>query len=110
MNAQQRARLESMSRVGRRVTFKNKGGGGSRIMGTVEEEVYVMVGDYKHLLQRIRFAPEISWDESDYAYRTGYYTFDARGKSIKWGQYTQFLTEKEHRELLRMAKARGWPI
>src|SRR5207253_7685525 len=101
---------ESMSRVGRKVTFKNKGGGGSRVMGTVEDEVYLMVGDYKHMIQKIRFAAGISWDHSDYGYRTGYYTFDARGKAVKWGQYTQFLTEKEYRTLLRKARAKGRPI
>ncbi len=110
MNAQQLARLESMSGVGRPVTFKNKGGGGHRVMGTVVDEVYKMVGDYKHMIQRVRFAPGISWDGSEHAYRTGYYTYDARGKVIKWGQYTQFLTESEYQELLHKARAKGWPI
>ncbi len=110
MNAQQLVRLQSMSRVGRQVIFKNKGGGGSRVMGTVEDEVYIIVGDYKHMIQRVRFAPAITWDGSEYAYRTGYYTFDARGRSIKWGQYTQFLTENEYQTLLSKARAKGWPL
>jgi len=102
-------RLEKMSMQGRDVWFKNKGGPGKWLVGRVIDEVYVMVGDYKHLIQKIRFATT-GWDGSEFAYRTGYYTYAHRKKSIKWGQYTQFLTEKEYSDLLRKAKDRGWPI
>ena len=78
-------------------------------MGTVLDEVYVIVGDYKHMIQRIE-TEKPYWDGSRIAYRTCYYTYDAVGKHIKFGQFTQFLTEKEYREFLSKAKAKRWPI
>jgi hypothetical protein len=110
MTAPQLKRLEGMTRVGRDVVFKHKGGGGRRVVGKVEDEVYVMVGDYKHVIQRIRFAPGVSWDGSEYAYRTGYYTYDASMRRIVWGQYTQFLTQLEYAALLGKVWAKGWPV
>lgn len=65
--------------------LKNNRGGGYRIIGEVVDEVYEMVSDYKHLIQRIRFSTGISWDESEFGYRTGYYTWDAGYKRITWG-------------------------
>jgi len=101
-------RLEKMSMLGRDVWFKNKGVAGKWLVGRVEDEVYVMVGDYKHLIQKIRFADGRSWDGSTFAYRTGYYTYQHGRKAIKWGQYTQFLTEKEYSTLLqRRREAKG---
>lgn len=103
-------RLKAMSRIGHPVTFRHKGAPGSQVMGIVEAEVFIMVSDYKHLIQRIRFAEGVSWDGSTYAYRTGYYTYDGSGRHIKWGQYTQFLTEREYQQLLGKARALGWPL
>jgi hypothetical protein len=102
-------RLEKMSMLGRVVWFKNKGGAGKWPVGPVVDEVYIIVGDYKHLIQKIRFATS-GWDGSEFAYRTGYYTYAHGKKVIKWGQYTQFLTEKEYSCLLQKAKDRGWPV
>lgn len=99
-----------MSMIGRLVTFKHKGKPGTYQLGVVEDEVYVLVSDYKHMIQRIRFADGVSWDGSDYGYRTGYYTYQADMRHIKWGQYTQFLTETEYQVLLRKARAKDWPI
>ena len=79
-------------------------------MGTVEDEVYVMVNDYKHMIQRIRFADGMAWGDCTHAYRSGYYTYDAGMKHIKWGQYTQFVTEKEFKSLLSQARNKGWDI
>jgi hypothetical protein len=110
MTPEQQTRLERMSMVNRSVTFRHKDWSGHRLMGTVEDEVYVMVSDYKHMIQRIRFAADVSWDGSTHAYRTGYYTYDAGMKHIKWGQFTQFLTEAEYRDLLGKARAKGWDI
>jgi hypothetical protein len=110
MTDAQKLRLESMTGVGKAVRFKNKGGGGHRIMGIVEAEVHVMVNDYKHVIQKIRFADGISWDPSTHAYRTGYWTYDAGKKRIVWGQYTQFLTETEYKALLAQARQKGWEI
>lgn len=110
MTEAQRKRLEEASGIGKAVHFKDKGDRGKiNKMGVVTDEVYVIVGDYKHLIQQIR-SEECYWNGCQVAYRTGYYTFDAEGKNIKWGQYTQFLTEKEYTALLAKARAKGWPI
>ena len=101
-------KLESMSMLGRTVTFKNKGTEGSWKVGRVVDEVYKIVGDYKHIIQKIEFEAGVSWDGSTHAYRTGYYTYQHGKKYIKWGQYTQFLTEKEYKDLLQKAKQKGW--
>jgi hypothetical protein len=106
----QQAKLESMSMIGRPVTFKNKGKPGSWTVGIVEDEVSIIVWEYKHLIQRIKFAEGVSWDGSTHAYRTAYYTYQAGRAYIKWGQYTQFLTEGEYRELLGKARDKGWDI
>ena len=108
--AEQRRRLEGQTMKGRVVRFKNKGVPGSQTMGKVVDEVYIMVGEYKHLIQKIEFGVGVSWDKSRYAYRTGYYTYQYGRKNIKWGQYTQFLTETEYRTLLQKAKVAGWDI
>lgn len=107
---QQRQRLEGTSRIGKKILHKHKGGGGYRQMGIVEEEVYIMVNDYKHVIQKIKIERGIYGDGSQYAYRTGYYTYDANRKRIVWGQYTQFLTEREYKQLLSKARAKGWAI
>lgn len=110
MTSQQAMRLESMTGVGKRLTHRNKVGPGRTIMGNIEDEVFHIVGEYKHVIQKILFADGVSWDGSSHAYRTGYWTYDGRGKRIVWGQYTQFLTETEYRVLLRKANDRGWRI
>ena len=110
MTPQQRAKLERMSRLGQTVTHKRKGGAGREVVGTVVDEVYIIVSDYKHMIQQIRFPDHARWDGSEFAYRVGYYTYDASGKHIKWGQYTSVLTESQYRELLAKARAKGWDI
>ena len=110
MNEEQKKKLEAASRIGKGMWFKNKTTGKRSCLGTIEDEVYIFVGDYKHLIQRIHFNPGVSWDGSEFGYRSGYYTFDKTGKRVKWGQYTQFLTEKEYPKLLVKAKEKGWLI
>jgi hypothetical protein len=106
----QRQRLEAISRIGKLVVHKHKGASSHNGMGIVEDEVYIMVNDYKHVIQKIKIENGAYWDGSQYAYRTGYYTYDARRKRIVWGQYTQFLTEQEYKQLLSKARAKGWAI
>jgi len=103
------AHLNSQSMLGRPVTFKLKDRTGHWEVGKVEDEVSIIVGDYKHLIQKIKFTNP-SWDGSTHCYRTGYYTYQHGKKHIKWGQYTQLLTEKEYTELRRLAKTKGWKI
>ncbi len=110
LSDEQRKRLADQTMKGRCVWFKNKGTPGRNEMGKVVDEVYIIVGEYKHLIQKIEFSNGVSWDGSQYAYRTGYYTYQYGRKNIKWGQYTQFLTEREYRELLGKARAAGWEV
>ncbi len=109
MIEKQRKRLDALSTIGRIVHFKDKGTTEHTKMGAVVDEVSVIVRDYKHFIQRIQ-ADEPYWDGSLIAYRTCYYTFEAKGKNLKFGQYTQFLTEKEYATLLSKARAKGWPL
>jgi hypothetical protein len=107
----QKIRLEKASRIGKKVWFKDKyDNRKSRLWGTVKDEVYILVADYKHMIQRIELAKGITNDGSKYAYRTGYYTFDAGHNHVLWGQYTQCLTEKQYNELLNKARGSGWTI
>ncbi len=109
MTKRQRQRLEAASCIDKEVRFKDKGGTGRTKMGTVLDEVYIIVSDYKHLIQQIK--PETPyWDGSRLGYRTCYYTWDAERKNIKFGQYTQFLTQKEYTTLLSKARDKGWSI
>ena len=103
MTPTQAAKLEASTRLNQTVYHKEKGGSKFIAMGVVEDEVYIIVDDYKHLIQKIRIATHLPWDGSTYAYRTGYYTWSAKKHRIVWGQYTQFLTEKEYKRLLNLA-------
>jgi hypothetical protein len=103
-------RLNSMTGKGKLVRFKLKDKSGHWKVGLVEDEVSIIVGDYKHLIQKVQFENGVSWDGSIHGYRTGYYTYQHGKKQIKWGQYTQFLTEMEYKALLAKARAKGWNI
>ena len=109
MSAPQAKKLKDKSSIGKTVWFKDKKTGKRRLWGKITDEVYILVSDYKHLIQRIEH-PESYWDGSKCGYRTGYFTYDKNLKRILWGQFTQFLTEKEYRTLLSKAKAKGWAI
>ena len=111
MTSEQKARLEAKTTVGLPVWFKVKGGAAPKyLIGRVADEVSVIVADYKHLLQRIAIAKPADWGDQAFGYRTGYYTFDARGTRLLWGQYTQFLTARDYRTLLARARAKGWDL
>jgi hypothetical protein len=110
MTDEQKRILEAATRKGKTVWFRDKITGKPIRWGTVEDEVYVLDNDYKHLIQRIRYAEEGSSDSPWIGYRTGYYTFDKNMKHVKWGQYSQCLSEEKYRDLLGEAKTRGWPI
>lgn len=102
--------LEGATRIGKMVRHKNKGGPGHQAVGKVVDEVYIIVNDYKQMIQQIEFAPGSEWGGNRYAYRAGYYTYDANMKKRTWGQYTPVLTESQYRELLQKAKQKGWGI
>ena len=110
MNSNQRKKLEQMSGQKKHVNFKNKDGSGYTNIGIVDDEVYIMVGDYKHMIQKIRFNAGKSWDSSIFGYRTCYYTYDKDIKNIKCGQFAQFLTQIEYKKLLQLAKEKGWEV
>jgi hypothetical protein len=48
--------LKAATRVGKPMWFKNKKTGEQEMWGTVDDEVYIIVADYKHLIQRTRYA------------------------------------------------------
>lgn len=62
MNEEQKRKLEAASRIGKGMWFKDKTTGKRSCLGTIEDEVYIFVGDYKHLIQRIHFNPRVSWE------------------------------------------------
>jgi hypothetical protein len=108
------SRLREKSHIGQSVTFKDKASGEGKSLGTVEDEVSIILGEgsgdvYKHLIQRIKRS-EKAWNGSRYEYRGGYFTLDGKKTRIVWGQYAQCLTEKEYRRLLAKARAKGWPL
>jgi ribosomal protein L35AE/L33A len=47
---ERRKKLEAKSGVGKRVWFKDKKTGQRIFRGIVKDEVYIIVGDYKHLI------------------------------------------------------------
>lgn len=104
------ATLNQYSGVGRDVSFKHKNPKrkGRWDVGEIEDEVSIIVNDYKHVLQRILLRR--SWDNSKYAYRTGYWTWTADGRRVVWGQYHQVLSEGDFCDLLRRARAKGWRL
>ena len=108
LTEEERAQLEAKSGIGKDVGFKVKGRNGIWNPGTIVDEVYVMVGDYKHVIQRIKLREGERRGGNEYAYRAGHWTY--RGGRINWGQYAPFLTETEFGELLTKARAKGWPI
>jgi len=103
-------RLETATRVGKEIWLNARDSGMPMRWGVVEDEVGLVVDGAKHVIQRIRLADGVPWDGSDYGYKTGSFMIDPRTGAIKWAQYSQVMSEHEYRELLAMAKARGWPI
>jgi hypothetical protein len=103
-------KLEAATRVGKDIWLNARDTGMPTRWGVVEDEVGLIVDGAKHVIQRIRFADDIAWDGCEYGYKTGSFVVDPRSGSIKWAQYSQVLSEHEYRELLALAKARGWPI
>jgi hypothetical protein len=61
LTKEQLQRLKAASCIGKPVHFKNKDGSGHENMGIVLDEVYIIVSDYKHMIQQIR-PDEPYWD------------------------------------------------
>lgn len=102
--------LNAYTMFGKDVRFKVKGGVGQYTVGTVEDEVSVITGEYKHVMHRIRLAPgPAKWWKSLYAYRTGYYTWTADKRRVVWGQFHQLILELYFSRLIKKASAKGWP-
>ena len=110
ITAAQTEKLDSHSGQGKKVTFNDKHTGNKFIVGRVVDEVSVTSFNYKYVLQRILLAPRMSWDGSKYAYRDGYYTWDAKMKKVVWGQYHSLPSEREKTSLLKLARRKDWPI
>jgi hypothetical protein len=99
--------------VGKEVRLKykdQKRRPGRRIIGTVVDEVSITTDECKHVLQRIEYAPGMQEDQSNYAYRAGYYILTAKGNGVVFGQYSPLLTEANMCALLDKARQKRWPI
>lgn len=103
-------RLDAATRIGKEVWLNERGSGMPMLWGVVEDEVGIVVDDAKHVIQRIRLAAGVSWDGSQYGYKTGSFTIDPRSGAVKWAQYSQVLSEREYNELLARARAKNWPM
>jgi hypothetical protein len=86
LSAKHLSKLIAASRVGKPMWFKDKKTGEREIWGTLEDEVFIIVADYKHMIRRIYFnRPAQAGYE--YGYGTAYYTLDKDGRNAKFGQY-----------------------
>lgn len=103
-------KLEAMTRIGKDVRLIDRETGTEKVWGVVEDEVGIVVDGAKHVIQRVRLADDMTWNGDSYGYRTGSFFVDRRTGSIKWAQYAQTLLEPEYRELLALAKKKGWPV
>jgi hypothetical protein len=108
-------KLEAMTRVGKELWLASRDTGLPMLWGVVEDEVSILAEDAKHVIQRVRLADGVRRDGAgkhgeQYGYRSGSFTVDTRTGSIRWKQHSQVLSEREYRELLALAKGKGWPI
>ncbi|MBI2202243.1 MAG: hypothetical protein HYU41_00040 [Candidatus Rokubacteria bacterium] len=103
-------KLENATRVGKEVMANARDSWTPVVWGVVEDEVSLVVDGAKHVIQRVRLAKGVSWDGSEYGYKTGAFLIDPRTGAVKWAQYSQVLSESEYTQLLARARAKGWPI
>ena len=108
INRAQRQKLATYTGLGKQVRFKDKNGGPRFVLGRVIDEVAILSGDYKHVIQKIELVPSQSWDGSRFAYRSGYYTWDRPFAQVKWGQYHACLSAREFARLAKEARRKGW--
>jgi len=95
--------------VGKSVRFKYKGKPGRYQVGTVEDVVSILGGEYNQMIQRIKLTPEIARDwGARHAYRVGYYTLSAKGRTPVWGQYHSLILGADFQKLARKANKKGW--
>jgi hypothetical protein len=100
-----------MSQLNRKVYFVGKGTNVRTIVGTVEDEVSIIGDHCKLMIQRIRHTPQqASAAGSTVAYRSCYYSYTADMKRIVFGQYAQCVSKPEFQDLLKQARAKGWPL
>jgi len=111
MTGNERKALEDRtgSCVGKPVWFKYKGKPGRYQVGTIEGAVSILDGEYNQMIQRIKLTPEIGRDwGAKYAYRVGYYTLSAKGRTPVWGQFHSVILATDFRKLARKANQKGW--
>lgn len=101
-------KLDAATRVGKTVQALGRDGTSTLAFGVVEDEVCLVVDGAKYIMQRIRLADGVGWDDSRYAYRFGAFVVDVRTRAIRWTQYTPTMTEREYATLLARA-AEKWP-
>ena len=110
LDPEDQRKLEAATRLGKEVVATGRDSWSPTVLGVVVDEVSVVANAAKHVIQRIKLTKDIAWDGSEYAYKAGTFYVDPRTGDVKWAQYSQIISEREHRELLARARAKGWPI
>ena len=110
LDPEDQRKLEAATRLGKEVVATGRDSWSPTVLGVVVDEVSVVANAAKHVIQRIKLTKDIAWDGSEYAYKAGTFYVDSRTGDVKWAQYSQIISEREHRELLARARAKGWPI
>jgi hypothetical protein len=110
MTKKQRQALSRCTGKHKDVWCKGKNTSGKWLAGTIEDEVSIMVRDYKLVIQRIKSAPDNVRAWGKYAYRTGYWTLSAETRKPVWGQYHQIIGDREFRKLILRAEKKGWLV
>lgn len=106
----QRQKLARYTGIGKRVMFKDKNEGSHFVLGKVVDEIAIISFDYKYVIQKIELVESQSWDGSRFAYRSGYYTWDAPMRQVRWGQYHVCLSARELARLTKEARRKGWAV
>lgn len=108
-NQSKAIRACTQSCVNRAVWFKYKGEPGRYQVGTIEDVVSILDGEYNHLIQRIKLTPKVArnW-KAKHAYRLGYYTLSAKARRPVWGQFHSLIPAADFRRLVRKADSKGW--
>ena len=110
LDSEDQRKLEAATRLGKEVIATGQASWSPTVLGVVVDEVSVVANDAKHVIQRIKLTKDVARDGSEYAYKAGTCYVDPRAGDVKWAQYSQIISEREHRELLAKARAKGWPI
>jgi hypothetical protein len=102
--------LEDITGVGKVITLREKYKRLSFEAGTVVDEVSVIDGEQKYVIQFIRLAENVACDgdPTRHVFRIGYYTQRTDGWFCLGSQYAPIVTPSELRLLLDAVTTKGW--